>query len=275
MRVLVAGGTGRLGRLVVSRLLERGVTVRVLTRDATRAGDLRDLGAEVVDGDVRKPETLPAALQDVDVVVSAFHGFVGSGLSPESVDRDGNANLVAAAQTAQVAVVLMSVVEAAADSPMVLFRCKAAAEEGLRASGVQWTIVRSAAFIELWAELVGKGIVFGRGENPINFVSVHDVADVVMDAVLDPSRRGQVIDVVGPERLTFNQLADRLRALDGRPRRVRHVPRGMLRLLAPLHRQPKAALVMDTTDMTYRSVSGAHVGPTSPGQALARAAAVR
>jgi NADH dehydrogenase len=270
MKVLVAGGTGRLGTLVVRRLLERDVEVRVLTRDRERASSLEGLGAEIAVGDVRRPETLPAAVGDVDVVVSAVHGFVGTGgVSPESVDREGNANLVAAARAAGAAVVLMSIVGAGPDSPMELFRCKWAAEDQLRASGLAWTIVRAAAFLELWAELVGKGIVFGRGDNPINFVSVRDVADVVTEVVLDPARRGQVIDVVGPDCLTFNQLAADLRALRGRPARVRHVPLPLLRTLAPLHRQPRAALVMDTTDMTCASVSDPHVGPTPLEQALA------
>ncbi len=272
MKVLVAGGTGRLGTLVVRRLVERGVVVRVLTRDAARVDALRELDVEIVQGDVRRPETLGAAVQDVDVVVSAVHGFVGTGgVSPKAVDRDGNANLVAAAADAGAAVVLVSIVGVAADSPMELFRCKAAAEAELRASGASWTIVRSAAFLELWAELVGKGIVFGSGENPINFVSVHDVADAVTDAVLDPGTRGHVVEVVGPEPLTFNELAERLRSRTGNPVRVRHIPRWLLRVIAPFHRQPKAALVMDTTDMTSRSVSGATVGRTSLDQALARA----
>ena len=276
MRVLVAGGTGRLGALVVRRLADEGVVVRVLTRDRSRAAGLQEVGVEVVEGDVRRPDTLAAAVQDVDVVVSAVHGFVGKGgVSPRSVDRDGNAHLVAAAGKAGAAVVLMSVVGASARSPMELFRCKHAAEQGLRASGVEWTIVRSAAFLELWAELVGKGLVFGAGQNPINFVSVHDVADEVTRAVLDAGSRGKVVEVLGPACLTFNQLAADLRARHGEPRRVHHVPRWVLRILAPLGRQPRAALVMDTTDMTNRAVPGAHIGTTSLDQALAGSHAAR
>jgi len=273
MKVLVAGGTGRLGRLVVEKLLDGGAEVRVLTRDGDRARALRLRGAEVAMGDVRRPETLTFAVQDVDVVVSAVQGFVGTGrVSPKSVDRDGNAHLVEAAKEVGAAVVMVSIVGVAPDSPMELLRCKDAAERELRASGVDWTIVRSAAFLELWVELVGKGIVFGGGENPINFVSVQDVADVVTQAVLDRGRRGQVIEVIGPGCLTFNQLAADLRALSGRPARVRHVPRGLLRILAPLNRQPRAALVMDTTDMTSDSLPGAQVGTTPLHQALAEAA---
>lgn len=274
MKVLVAGGTGRLGSLVVRRLADRGVGLRILTRDEDRARRLHEPGVDVAAGDVRRPETLAAAVQDVDVVVSAVHGFAGRGLSPQSVDRDGNANLIGAAERAGAAVVLMSIVEASSDNPMELLRCKDAAEHRLRASAVPWTIIRSAAFLELWVELVGKGIVFGRGDNPINFVSVQDVADVVTDAVLDPGMRGHVVEIIGPESLTFNQLAARVKEQAGDPKHVRHIPRSLLRIMAPLNRQPRAALVMDTTDMTYRSATGARVGQTSLDQAIARAAAV-
>jgi uncharacterized protein YbjT (DUF2867 family) len=261
VRVLVAGGTGRLGGLVVRQLVERGREVRVMTRDRGRAEGLRELGVEIVDGDVRRAETLPAALAAVDVVVSAVHGFAGPGhVSPRSVDLEGNLNLIAAAEREQTAVVLLSIVGTAADSQMELFRCKHAAEQRLKSSSVPWTIVRSVAFVELWADLVGKGVVFGRGDNPISFVSVHDVAAIVTGAVVDPGLRGQVIDVVGPRCLTLNELASQLQGPG--PRRVRHVPRWLLRALAPAHRQPAAALAMDTIDMTATAVAGARVGVT-------------
>jgi NADH dehydrogenase len=189
----------------------------------------------------------------VQTVVSAVHGFTGPGrVSPASVDRDGNANLVAAAGAEGADMVLVSVVGAAPDSPMELFRAKFEAEQQLRASAVPWTIVRSTAFVELWAEIMRKPIVFGRGDNPINFVSVVDVAAAVERAVLDETLRGQVLEVGGPDELTFNELSALLRQIRKDDGRVRHVPRWLLRLMAPLHRQPRAALVMDTTDMTFR-----------------------
>lgn len=273
MRVLVAGGTGRLGRLVVRQLVERGTQVRVLTRDRRRAEHLQELGVEVAEGDVRRPATLPAAMSGVDVVLSAVHGFAGpGGVSPQSVDRDGNANLVAAAEEARAAIVLVSIVGATPDSQMELFRCKYSAEQSVQRSDVPWTIVRSVAFLELWAGIVGKGIVFGRGDNPINFVSVYDVAEVVTQAVLDPGQRGQVIEVVGPHCMSLNELAADLRQRIGRPARVRRVPRWLLGALAPLHRQPRAALVMDTTDMAFQPLPGARIGTTTVDDALTRLA---
>lgn len=140
--IAVAGGTGRLGTQLVTRLGDRGLDVRVLTRDA-RARYISDLATEIVTCDVRDRASMEPAVRGATTVVSAVHGFAGPGrVSPASVDRDGNANLVDAAAAAGADVVLMSVVGASPDHPMELFSAKYAAEQHLRASGARWTIVR-------------------------------------------------------------------------------------------------------------------------------------
>ncbi|MEO8687812.1 MAG: NmrA family NAD(P)-binding protein [Solirubrobacteraceae bacterium] len=257
--IAVAGGTGRLGSRVVRRLAASGLDVRVLTRDGARAQHLSESAAEVVTCDVRDRAGMQAALQGIALAVSAVHGFAGPGhVSPESVDRLGNANLVDAAADVGADVVMLSVVGASAEHPMELFRAKYAAEAHLRNSGVRWTIVRATAFVELWAEIMAKPIVFGRGENPINFVSVEDVSVVVERAVIDARLRGAVIEVGGPQNLTFNQLAALIQNVRGRQAKVRHVPRGLLRAIAPLARQPRAAIAMDTIDMTFDVAAAGH-----------------
>jgi NADH dehydrogenase len=270
--ILVAGGTGRLGSILVADLTARGFDVRVLTRDRTRAEHLRDV-ADVVVGDVRAPATVAAAMAGVRTAVSAVHGFAGPGrVTPRSVDRDGNANLVTAAAEVGADVVMLSVVGASPDSPMELFRAKHQAERHLKASGVGWTIVRSTAFIELWAQIMAKPIVLGRGSNPINFVSVHDVAAVVELAVTDPSLRGEVLEVGGPRDLTFNEVAELMQTTRDQRARIRHVPRGALRVLAPFARPAAAALTMDTHDMTFDAVANraqfADLPFTDPEEAL-------
>jgi uncharacterized protein YbjT (DUF2867 family) len=264
--ILIAGGTGRLGSLLVQRLQARGETVRVLTRDPRRADQLPS-GVEVVVGDVRDKAALPAAVAGAATVVSAVQGFAGpGGGSPASVDRDGNQHLIDAASAVDADFVLMSVVGAAADSPMELFRMKWEAERYLGDSGLRATIVQATAFRELWEELMaqtagrsGRPLVFGNGNNPINFVSVDEVACCLEHAVCDPTTRGRTLQVGGADDITFNQLAASVQAAAGRNGAPRHVPPAALRLMAQtigrvkpqLGRQARAALVMDRADLTF------------------------
>jgi NADH dehydrogenase len=212
---------------------------------------------EVAQADIRDRAATTRACADADVVVSAVQGVAGPGrVSPQSVDREGNKHLVAAAQAAGADLVLMSVIGAAADHPMLLFRMKAAAESSVQSSGLGWTIVRSSAFIELHAEVLRettarmrRPLVMGRGDNPVNFVAVDDVAAVVVAAILDPSLRGEVVEVAGPDNLTFDQLASLV--VPGAP--PRHVPRGLLRAAALLPgkagRLAGLGLAMDTVPL--------------------------
>jgi len=68
-RVLVAGATGGVGQLAVATLLQQGYAVRALTRQADKASRLFDGRTEVAVGDIRQPETLPAAVATVDAIL--------------------------------------------------------------------------------------------------------------------------------------------------------------------------------------------------------------
>ena len=160
----------------------------------------------------------------------------------------------------------MSVVGVAPDSPFEMFRMKYSAETVLAASTVPSTVVRSTAFLELWIALLAatagrsnRLLVFGRGRNPINFVSVHDVAELVVRVTLDQTTRGQTLELGGPDDLTLDALARMVIAQHGGSGVPRHVPRLALRALAgtvgrlrpELGRQVEAALAMDLSDMTF------------------------
>jgi NADH dehydrogenase len=268
--IVVAGGTGRLGTALVARLVARGEPVRVLTRDPRRAAHLPPV--EVVRGDVRDRAAVASALRGADAVVSAVHGFAGWRSNPGSVDRDGNRHLIEAAGGTGAHVVLVSVIGASPEHPIELFRMKAAAEALLRAARVPWTIVRSAAFLELYEELLrrtagrsGRPLVFGSGRTPVAFAPVSEVAAAVDRAVADPAAAGQVIEVAG-ESMTFDELAARMEPeLGAGARRPRHVPGGVLRALAvaggtPPGRQAAAALVMDGRDRRSRGSAACRPG---------------
>ena len=259
--IVVAGGTGRLGSLVVNRLAAGGHRVRALSRGLAPPAVPLDPGVEVARADVRDAGRVQEAVEGARVVVSAMQGFAGpGGVTPEAVDGLGNVHLIAAAERAGADVVLLSITGASPTSPLELARIKYDAEQRLRASTCDWTVVRSDAFAQTWFHVLEqtavrshRPLVFGNGDNPVAWVDVHEVAALVARAVLDPSLRGRTLEICGPELLTLQQLAQLVMGQHGWPGRPRRIPRGALRVMVALSsgvkpelaRQARASLAMD------------------------------
>lgn len=265
--IVVAGGSGRLGRAVVAGLADRGEQVRVLVRNVERARTVLGADVEVVGHDVRFPAGLSDLLNGASTVVSAVHGLLGGRRTgPAAVDRRGNIDLIDAAATVGAHVVLTSVLDAAADSAFDLSRAKYAAEQHLRATPTGWTIVRAGPFLETWLDILtqtagnsGRPVIFGRGQRPIGFVSVIDVATLIIRAGC-PAAHGQILEAAGTP-MTMNELARTLQTARGWPGPERHLPRPMVRALGTLARpvnsafarKNRAALLMDTVALVGTS----------------------
>ncbi len=265
--ILVAGGTGRVGGEVVRLLVARGETVRVLSRNPEAARKQGLESVEIMQGDVGDPGAVARAVAGARTVVSTITGFGPGEAGPAIVDDAGNRALIRAARTAGVEhFVLVSIAGADPAHPLEIYRAKYRAEEELRASGLAWTVIRPTTLMETWTMVVGgpirakgKAQIFGRGDNPVNFVSADDVARFVAMAVLQPELREVTLEVGGPENLTLNQVAGLCFDACGRTGPVTHVPRPVLRLasavmprLRPdIGRLIEAAVAMDTSDMTF------------------------
>ncbi|QGN58504.1 SDR family oxidoreductase [Nostocoides sp. HKS02] len=260
--ILVAGGSGLLGSRLATDLCARGHAVRVLSRGLTPLSRPLPDQVEVVHGDVRDRASISRAMAGVDQVVSAVQGFAGpGGGTPATVDLGGNLNLIAEAEARGASFVLISVLGAAADSPMELFRAKYAAEQRLRAATCPWTIIRPDASAETWVGLMDqtagsahRPLVFGRGDNPIAWVSVDDVVALTVRVVTDDSLRGRTLEICGPQQATLRELASMVMAQRGWPGHPRRIPRPVLHLMAAvtslvrpqLARQARASLAMDS-----------------------------
>jgi uncharacterized protein YbjT (DUF2867 family) len=122
----------------------------------------------------------------------------------------------------------------------------------------------------------GRPVIFGHGDNPVNFVSVTDVAALVEHAITSPAVRGRILEIGGPADHTFNQLAAAFQAAAGRTATPRHVPPPILRLMASalghvkpeLARQAGAALIMDRADLTHDATSIHQAYPDLPSTPL-------
>jgi uncharacterized protein YbjT (DUF2867 family) len=284
--ILIAGGSGMLGTRLLRLLAGRGLDVRILSRHPGKVQPVVRDAIEVVPGDVRNVQAVEQAVAGARTVISAITGFgMARDVSPRTVDWEGNQNLIRAAKAAGVEhFILLSVCQAAADHPIELFRMKYRAEEELRASGLAWTIIRPTAYMETWLGILGQPLlnsggtrVFGRGQNPINFVSADDVARLVDLAVADQTMRGVTVDAGGPENLSMVKVVETFEMLTGANGKVSHVPLPMMRAMSVLMnpfnptmaRMMKTAVVMDTRDMTLDASARQQRYPSIPATSLA------
>ena len=240
--ILVVGGTGRLGRALVPMLVEAGHQVRIMARGSSQpfpatAAD----GVELLQGDLASDEDCRNAVAGCTATVFAASGFGIKDSDPRTVDRDGAIRLVHAAAAAGVEhVVMMSMHGAAADGPIEFLRCKAAAEDAVRASGMVWTIIRLGALLEqrlanMTAPLESKGkvMVFGSGRAPVTYTSVKDAAALIVRALSDPVLRNRVIEW-GSATATANEVAEAVlvRAAHGAVQRIPTVAERVLSVAA-------------------------------------------
>jgi uncharacterized protein YbjT (DUF2867 family) len=200
MRVAIAGGHGQIALRLARVLAERGDEVRSLIRNPDHADDVRAAGAEPVVCDLEQAteEDLAAAVDAADAVVFAAGAGPGSGPDRKwTMDHGGAAKLIAAAKQAGIArYVIVSSMGANADAPgddtfSVYLRAKGRADDDLRASGLDYTVVRPGGLTnDPGTGRVALGEKLGRGQ-----VSRDDVAQVLA-AVLDaPNAVGKTVDL--------------------------------------------------------------------------------
>ncbi|MFK0025447.1 NmrA family NAD(P)-binding protein [Streptomyces sp. NPDC090798] len=223
--VLIAGAGG-VGRTVIEQLRAQDVPVRVMVRrDDDRAAELRALGAEVVVGDLTRPETVAAALEGVGRMYFAM---------PVSPDHLLAATVVASVAReygkldALVGLSQMTVSQMTATSTEESHqqRLHWLAEQVLNWSGLPVVHIRPTSFLDtpLFTTLAARSIrengtialPFGTGRT--SPVAVEDVARVVATVLRDPAPHvGQVYELTGPRSVDMKELAEEFSRGLGQP----------------------------------------------------------
>jgi len=206
--ILVAGATGRQGGATVRALLERGYSVRALTRhpESERAKKLAAAGVEVVKGDLGDPASLRAAVQGAHGVFSVTD-FWEHGHDKEIAH---GRNLADAAQAAGVKHFVYSSVGGADRAPAVPhFESKWQVEQHLKTLSMPWTVLRPVSFME-WdpAEFGG-----GKLQSPLSptthlqQISVDDIGRFAAEAFDHPGEWvGKTVEIAGDDR-TMAEIA--------------------------------------------------------------------
>jgi NADH dehydrogenase len=216
--------------MITRRLLEQGKEVRILVRHnspseqlakegrATSAEELIEAGAEPVYGDLRDRASLDAALEGIRTVISTANSVGRGGKdNPQSVDLEGNRNLIEAAREAGVEhFVFVSSLGADPEHPVPFMRGKGQSESSLRESGMDYTILAPTPYMEVWvAVVVGMPVSQGRpvtlvgeGRRRHSFVSDRDVAAFAVAAAENPAARNQYLAIGGPEPLSWRDVVE-------------------------------------------------------------------
>ena len=220
--ILVVGATGSLGGAITQGLLARGKTVRILVRhDATGAtgGQAQVVaeGAEAVRGDMKDRGSLDRACAGVHTVITTANSALrGGDDNTQTVDIDGNRNLIDAASQAGVAhFIFVSANGADPGSPVPFLAAKGKTEQHLQASGMTYTILAPEAFMEVWIGMVVGGpllsnrpvTIVGSGTRRHSFIAARDVAQFAVAAVDNPKAANRKLVLGGPDALSFRDAA--------------------------------------------------------------------
>jgi uncharacterized protein YbjT (DUF2867 family) len=246
--ILVVGATGLLGGRVVRLLVEGGDRVRCLVRDRSKVAASWATETELVVGDLTDPASLRRACEGVDTVVATATA-IGRRLAGEKgptiheVDELGMGSLVDAAETAGATrFVYLSYAGLQPSLGTPFERAKLAIEQRLRHSRMRTVIVRPDPFQDVHLTPLArfdiakrKVAVFGSGTTPQRWVSVHDVARLVVAVATEHEPPG-IVEFGGPEALSKIDAINIAERVTGTRIKVRRMPlwamRGGMRLLA-------------------------------------------
>jgi NADH dehydrogenase len=233
--ILVAGATGSLGGRITRALVARGAPVRALARPGSDTAALRNAGADIANGDVKDPASLARACDGADALITTVSMSRRNDDTVEHVDLRGNRNLVEAAEAAGVRhFIFVSTVGATEDSPVPVFRAKAATENRLRASTMTHTILAPNAFMDVWFPMFIEMPAFsmqpitlvGESRRRHAFVAEQDVAAFAVAALDNPAARNATIVIGGPQAVTFRDVVRAYEDAAGREFPVRSVAPG-------------------------------------------------
>jgi uncharacterized protein YbjT (DUF2867 family) len=224
--ILVAGATGILGSEICRQLTQNNHTVKGLVRptsDPGKISSLRAMGVETVVGDLKEHASLKMALKEVSSVISTVSSTLSrqEGDSIQTVDEEGQINLINAAIEAEVKHFIFISVADVGDSPLQAAKKKG--EKHLMASGLNYTILKPTCFMEIWLSPAlgfnyaeANATIYGEGNNRVSWISLRDVASFAVAVLDNPIASNRILELGGPEALSPLEVVDLFSSIHGK-----------------------------------------------------------
>lgn len=228
--ILVTGATGKQGGAVARHLLADGWKVRALTRspDKTEAKILREMGAEIVQGDLDNPESLDSAVAGVYGIFSVQQ-YLGKGVDVEV--KEGMAMADAAKKAGVSHFIYSSVGGAERKTGIPFFESKFQIENYVKKLNLKWSILRPTYYMEnlLAPEMIDNiynGVLLFplEAEMSMQLVAVDDIGAMVTHMFNNPDMfMGKAIELAGDE-CTGTQIAEVLSKTIGKNVTFKELP---------------------------------------------------
>ena len=218
-RILLLGSTGFFGRGVAHRLIDDGHQLRVLVRDPMKAAAFKIRGAQVIVGDALNPAAVTQAAQGVEHIVSLVAVRRNRPQSYLAVNVDGPKVMAEAAKAAGArSVLFVSAIGARLDQHYKYLTSRWMGEQELAKSGVSGTILRFSMVLaeeggilddfERQAKFGPFLIIPGSGQARIQPILREDAARCVVEAIFKTELLGKIVELGGPEVVTFETMLD-------------------------------------------------------------------
>lgn len=237
MEILIAGGTGFIGRHLATELVNRGHQVVAMSRDPD--GSVVPDAVELREADITSYPAVQDVLVDVDAVIhlvalSPLYRPRGGPQMHERVHVQGTRNLVRAMEAANIdRLIHLSGLGADPDGPTAFLRTKGRAEGIVKSADIDATIFRPAVifgegdefvpFVKLVTTPYLTGLP-GGGHTPFQPVWVGDFVEIIADALAEEDHIGNVYDIGGPEPLTLAAVTKAIYRASGRWARIIPIP---------------------------------------------------
>ena len=228
---VVTGAFGYTGKYITRRLLSQGKAVRTLTGHAGRPNPFGDR-VSVAPFSFDDPGSLAKSLDGADVLFNTYWiRFAYGDLTFNKAVENTRVLFEAAKEAGVRRIVHVSITNAMSNSPLPYFRGKGLLEEALKDSGLSYAIIRPAVIfgdedvlINNIAWILRRIPVFaipGSGDYRLQPIYVEDMAKLADEAA--QSDENMIIDAIGPETYTFNELVRLIGDKTGSRARIVHL----------------------------------------------------
>ena len=239
MSLLIIGGTGTLGRQIVLQALTKGYQVRCLVRNFRKANFLKEWGAELVYGDLSKPETLPPCLKGITAIIDASTSRPNELDSLKNVDWEGKLSLIEVAEIANIKrFIFFSAQNVEQFEKIPLMKLKYGIEKKLKQSSIPYTIFRLTGFyqglIEQYAIPILENLpIWITNENTyISYMDTQDIAKFCLRSLQIPQTANQTFFLSGLKGWVSSEIISLCEQLAGQTAKVKRVPLFVLKIVS-------------------------------------------